>query len=176
MQRGYTLIEFAVACAILAVLLAAAARYSLGARPASLHAAILQADALTAQARAVAQTSGNGATLLVVPQAQGVSVTLYAGRPDGRPMSATGAPPLVLNLEADGGSLGKPPFAVFFSSSGSATGSPRYPQGAFDPANPPLLPSQPPCPDQGRQAVILTFESAGRSESLTLPCAASGTP
>ncbi|MGZ3547825.1 MAG: pilus assembly FimT family protein, partial [Vulcanimicrobiaceae bacterium] len=176
-ERGFTLIELTVTAAILVVLLAATGAYTLGMRPFAMRSAASEFDALFAQARAVAAGSGNGATILFQPRvdAQGSSLpgftmALYAGRPNGKQMSAVDAPRLSAEADVSAANLGSPPFALFLSSAGHVTGLGGYPRGAFDPRNPQLVASEPPCPSPAQNAVILTFAVGSHSDSRTLPC------
>jgi prepilin-type N-terminal cleavage/methylation domain-containing protein len=169
-ERGFTLIELAVVVAIVVVLLAATAGFTLGSRPFALHSAVTQFDGLLAQARAVAATGGNGATLLFEPRSPlGTSISLYVGRPNGPPMSAAG-PALRIDADVRASGAGPAPFAIFISSAGRATVLGGYPAGAFDPAHPQLVASEPACPVPQRRAVLLTFAAARGSTELALGC------
>ena len=66
-QSGFTLAETAVTLAILAML-AAGAVWMLGTHPGSVMRATDDFDAALASARAIAATSGNGATLAFLPR------------------------------------------------------------------------------------------------------------
>ncbi|HEY5257487.1 MAG TPA: type II secretion system protein [Candidatus Baltobacteraceae bacterium] len=84
-QRGFTLIEMVVVAAILA-LLATVAVISLAQRPGALESAVNGFDASLAAARAIAASSGNGATLVFAARTPaslpGYTLTVYRGRPN----------------------------------------------------------------------------------------------
>ena len=66
-QRGFTLVELVVAVGIVA-LLTVAVTMSLALRPGALRATAASFDASFGTARAIAATSGNGATIVVAPR------------------------------------------------------------------------------------------------------------
>jgi prepilin-type N-terminal cleavage/methylation domain-containing protein len=176
-QRGFTLIETIVVAAILAVL-ASAAVISLAQRPGALASAVTGFDASLAAARAIAATSGNGATLVFAARANGstalpgFTLTVYRGRPTA---AGTVTPTTVMAISSDvsvrEASLGTPTFAIFLSSAGHASGQSAYPAfgGSGAPTFAPIG-SQPPCPSGG---FVLSFADAHATQTRILPCRAS---
>jgi len=176
-QRGFTLIETIVVAAILAVL-ASVAVISLAQRPGALASAVTGFDASLAAARAIAATSGNGATLVFAARANGsralpgFTLTVYRGRPTG---AGAVTPTTVMAISSEvsirEASLGTPTFAIFLSSAGHASGQSAYP--AFGGGNVPTfapIGSQPPCPSGG---FVLSFADAHATQTRALPCRAS---
>jgi prepilin-type N-terminal cleavage/methylation domain-containing protein len=176
-QRGFTLVEMVVAVGIVAVL-TVAATLSLALRPGALRATIASFDASFATARAIAATSGNGATMVVLPRTDGhgnhlpgFTLRIYRGRPTAaNAVTLADAPALVADADVREATLGTPPFAIFLSSAGNASGLAAYPTTApdgspqFDP-----IAKQPPCPSGG---LMLTFASSHASQTRVLPCGA----
>ena len=82
-ERGFTLIETIVACAIVATLLVAGGVWMMGLHPGALAQVTSDYDAAIGTARALATTSSNGATLAFTPIAgrSGFTLSVYAGRP-----------------------------------------------------------------------------------------------
>ncbi|MDQ2865580.1 MAG: prepilin-type N-terminal cleavage/methylation domain-containing protein [Candidatus Eremiobacteraeota bacterium] len=175
-QRGFTLVETLVAVACIALLLAAGGALLGGMHAGALRGAADDFDADLAAARGIAASSGNGATIAVIPRTDarggtlpGFVLRVYSGRP-----TAAGAvtPANVMAVESDASiaehTFGKPPFALFLSSAGHPTGLAAYPtvEGtnvAFSP-----VASQPPCPSP---AIAVTFTSPqGATETRTLQC------
>ncbi len=183
-QRGFTLVEVVAAVAILALLCAAAVAMSLAQRPGALRVATSGFDASLAAARALAATSGNGATMAFAPRTDGrgntlpgFTLTIYRGRPNA---AGAVAPSTVLPLVSDADvrerALGTPPFAIFLSSAGDPSGQTAYPQfDARGSATFTTLTAQPPCPAGG---FAFTFSSAHAVQTRALACriAAVGTP
>jgi len=175
-QRGFTLVEMVVAVGIVA-LLAVVVSLSLALRPGALRATVASFDASFAAARAIAATSGNGATIVVAPRADargrlpGFTLRIYRGRPTAaNAVTLADAPALVSDADVREATLGSPPFAIFLSSAGNASGLAAYPTFASD-GTPRFAPiaSQPPCPSGG---LSLTFTSAHASQTRALPCGA----
>ncbi|MDP9025660.1 MAG: prepilin-type N-terminal cleavage/methylation domain-containing protein, partial [Candidatus Eremiobacteraeota bacterium] len=88
-QRGFTLVELVVAVACAVLLLAAGGTLVAGMHPGALRNAADDFDASLAAARALAASSGNGATMAVLPrvdakgnQLAGFVLRVYAGRPN----------------------------------------------------------------------------------------------
>lgn len=166
---GFTLVETCVAVGLAALLLVAAAALALGSRSFAAAADARRFDALLIAGQALAATDENGATLMVEPAGPGVRITLYGGRPTtGAALRAAGLPALIAVGAASSPQLGSPPFSLFLSSGGGASGLAGYPPQPFDPAHPPVVPSQPPCPAGG--AIVLSFTTAGHSQRRILPC------
>lgn len=183
-QRGFTLVEVVAAVAILALLSAAVVAMSLAQRPGALRAATSGFDASLAAARALAATSGNGATMAFAPRTDGrgnalpgFTLTVYRGRPNAAgAVTPSTVPPLVGDADVRERSLGAPPFAIFLSSAGDPSGQGAYPQyDARGVATFAMLAAQPPCPAGG---FVFTFFGAHATQTRALPCAVSavGTP
>ncbi|HZY99910.1 MAG TPA: type II secretion system protein, partial [Candidatus Baltobacteraceae bacterium] len=66
-ERGFTLIETLVTCAIVATLLLGGGVWMMGMHPGALAQATSDYDAAMSSARALATTSVNGATLVFAP-------------------------------------------------------------------------------------------------------------
>ncbi|MHB1798390.1 MAG: prepilin-type N-terminal cleavage/methylation domain-containing protein [Vulcanimicrobiaceae bacterium] len=165
-SRGFTLVEVTVATGILAAFLLAVGAIALGSRPFAVRSDATRFDALVAAARAVAASSGNGATLAFVSGGGGAGTTarLYAGRPNGGAMRLTSLAPVRLRAEVRAKNVGRPPFAIFFSSAGYATAA----SGSYAPGS--FLASEPPCPVPSPGAAVVTFSAGRAGESRTLPC------
>ncbi len=172
-ERGFTLVETVVAVGILAMLLAAGGVWMLGFHPAALAAATHGYDAALTDARELAQSGGNGATLVFAPRAEGLAgfvLRVYAGRPNAPgAVSATTAMPLVADASVREATLGAPPFALFVGASGHVSGLADYPALATDgTATFTPLAGEPACPPAG---YTLTFTSPqGVRATRTLPC------
>lgn len=171
-ERGFTLIELVVAVGI-AVMLLGGALWMFAMRPAAVRHAVDEYDGELAVARAIAASSGNGATMVFAPamRGSGFTIAVYAGRPTAaNAVTATQAISATNDASVRERTLGAPPFAVFFDSAGRASGQASYP--AFDPAGHAqfaTLAQQPPCP---RGDLLLTFTGAqGASDTRTLACA-----
>lgn len=183
-QRGFTLVEVVAAVAILALLTGAVVAMSLAQRPGSLRAATAGFDASLAAARALAATSGNGATLAFAPRRDahgnalpGFTLSVYRGRPNAEgAVTPSNVAPLVSDADVRERTLGSPPFAIFLSSSGDPSGEAAYPQfDARGGATFATIAAQPPCPVGG---FALTFSDVRATQVRSLPCAVSavGTP
>jgi len=175
-QRGFTLVEMVVAVGIVA-LLAVVVTLSLALRPGALRATVASFDASFAAARAIAATSGNGATIVVAPRSDargrlpGFTLRIYRGRPTAEnAVTLADVPAVIADADVREASFGSPPFAIFLSTAGNASGLSAYPTFASD-GTPRFAPiaSQPPCPSGG---LVLTFASAHASQTRVLPCGA----
>ena len=171
-ERGFTLIELVVAVGIGIVLLMAGGVWLLGMRPAALRNAADDFDANLAAARAIAGTSGNGATIAFLPRTgtSGFVMRVYSGRPTASGVvRRTSVMDLTSGATVSEATAGAPPFAIFLSSAGFASATGRYPNVAADGSVAfPAIARQPACPVGG---IVLTFTSAqGASERRTLPC------
>ncbi len=174
-ERGFTLIETVVACAIVATLLVAGGFWMLGLHPGALVQATSDYDAALSTARALATTSSNGATLVFAPIAgrSGFSLRVYAGRPSSsNTVQPTTAMPVTSDAVVSEKTLGAPPFAIFVAASGHVSGKASYPvidasgNATFAP-----IPGEPACPMGG---FVLTFSApSGASATRTLPCTSS---
>src|SRR5271165_3489533 len=122
-ERGFTDLEVTLAAALLALTLLAFGAVSLERRPGSLAAASVALPSLVERARALAETTGDGATLAFTPIASGLAVTLYPHRPTS---SSAFSPGGVEQLEryrvfVASSVSAAAPFALFLSSSGGAS-------------------------------------------------------
>jgi prepilin-type N-terminal cleavage/methylation domain-containing protein len=171
-EAGFTLLEMVVTVAIAVILLAAGGVWMLSMRPGALRGALDDFDANLAAAKAIAATSGNGATLVFEPQSNGspgYTLAVYSGRP-----TATGAVTATNTMIANSAAtvsethFGSPPFAIFLSSAGYPTGKAGYPTLSSGVPNFTTIASEPPCPSGG---IELTFTSPqGVTATRTLPC------
>ncbi len=172
-ERGYTLIEVVVAVAIAALLLAAGGVWLLGMRPGALPQAAHDFDADLNAARALASSTGNGATIAFLPRSghDGFQLRVYRGRPTAADaVRASNVMPLISDASVREATFGSPPFALFFSSAGAPSGIAAYPTVRADGSVrfAPIA-AQPPCPPGG--TIVLTFGNAqGAHASRTLRC------
>ena len=179
-ERGFTLVEMVVAVAILTILVAAGGVWMLATHPGALRAAADDFDADLASARAVAASSGNGATIVFAPRTDpsgnpspGFQLRVYSGRPTAAgAVQPTSSMPIVSDAVVSEKTFGSPPFAIFLSSAGYPTGVASYPTIANDgSATFAPIAQQPPCPAGG---IVLTFSNAqGAKDTRTLACGAS---
>jgi prepilin-type N-terminal cleavage/methylation domain-containing protein len=165
-ERGFTLIELLVVAAIVITVAAFALSLSNGLHPMAMRSALSQFDAALAYGKAIASTSGNGATLLVTARQSGFEISIYSGRP-----TAAGAlkPAGIAPLLADGTmheiSVGPPPFAIFLDGAGHAALAP------FSGATPAPMPAQPSCPASRDWTLEFTSGNQAVSTLRSLPCA-----
>ncbi len=172
-EAGFTLLEMVVAIGIAVILLAAGGFWMLSMRPAALRGALDDFDSNLAAAKALAASSGNGATLVFAPQtggAPGFTLRVYSGRPNAlNAVIATNTMAAISATSVSEVHFGKPPFAIFLNSAGYPTGTDNYP--SFDAQGNPtfnVIAQQPPCPSGG---IVLTFMSPqGVTATRTLPC------
>ena len=172
-EAGFTLLEMVVAIGIAVILLAAGGSWMLSMRPGALRGALDDFDSNVAAAKALAASSGNGATLVFAPQtggAPGFTLRVYAGRPNAsNAVTATNTMAAISSTSVKEAHFGNPPFAIFLSSAGYPTGTANYP--SLDAQENPtfnVIAQQPPCPSGG---IVLTFTSAqGVIATRTLPC------
>ncbi len=122
-ERGFTLLEILMATGTLGILALALGSFSLGTRPGVVSASGAALPAVVARARTLAEATGDGATLALVPSELGFSVTLYPHRPiPGSTFSATWVERIEnfrAYLASSAGGTG--PFAIFISSAGTAS-------------------------------------------------------
>jgi len=115
-------------------------------------------SALLASARALASSSGNGATVTVVPTGSQTVVTLYAGRPNGGafgPIVTTDT----LDAAIASAAMSTATFSLFIDSAGTGTASAwTTTQG--------VLNAEPPCPG----ALDLTFSAGSGRQTHALAC------
>ena len=148
-----SLIETLVATAISALLVASLAGYSLAQRPYAIRAAVQNVGALLSDARSVAETSGNGATVVIASTTGGFSASLYPFRPTTG--ANVGTPP----VRSVGGNVIVTSTAIFVSSSGTVSSTSWSPAGG-------TLAAEPPC----TTPIAITFTSGSSSETHTIPC------
>ncbi len=172
-EAAFSTVELIVAVAITLMLLAAGGYWVRAMQPGALRGAVDDVQADLAAARSIAASSGNGATLVFAPQpgtAPGFTLRVYSGRPNapGAVAPATTMPVSSVTSLAEM-HFGKPPFALFLSSAGYATGLANYP--SLDAQENPafaVIAQQPACPPGG---IVLTFTSPqGATATLTFPC------
>jgi type II secretory pathway pseudopilin PulG len=174
-ERAFTLVETVVALGILAVLLAAGGAWLLAMHPGALTHATTDYDAALASARAYAETSGNGATLVFAPRddaVPGFTLRVYSGRPiEANSVQPTTAMPVESDALISEATLGKPPFAIFIGASGHVSGKASYPTiTAKGVVRFPAVAKEPACPSEG---FVLTFTGPqGATAMRTLPCTA----
>lgn len=162
-ERGMTLLETLIVTGIIVVLLGSLAAFSLGRRAYTLRAAVATVQALIDETRAVAATSGSGATLAFAPATGGgFTATIYPFRPlPGADLTA--APVRATNGAAGitAAGLATTSFAIFISSSATASAAPWVSgQGA--------LATEPPCTG----AITLRFDDGTLSEPHDIACGA----
>jgi len=127
-QRGFTLVEAAIVAGILA-LLAAGAAFALGTKPYALRSSLTLLDASLAQARTLAEASGNAATVVVTPHGSGATLSLYSGRPENPAEMHAAGPPIELDVSVSERSLGPPPFTLVIDASGHGAPASCLPPG-----------------------------------------------
>jgi prepilin-type N-terminal cleavage/methylation domain-containing protein len=171
-EAGFTLIELAVVVAIVAIM-AAASIWLFGLHPGALRASVDGFDQRYAEARSLAATSGNGATIVFAPRTTGPGfvMSVYSGRPTAASaVTRTNTMQLVSDADISEATLGSPPFAIFLSSAGNASASAQYP--SFDNhgnATFAVIAKQPTCPSAG--GFTLMFRSAnGATDVRKLSC------
>jgi type II secretory pathway pseudopilin PulG len=171
-ERGSSLIELLVVSAIVTALALAAIVGVAGTRPFALRSATSEFDALFARARALAATSGNGATIVFLPQPGGhggTTIALLAGRPNA-PEVVRVAASYAIAADARGESLGDPPFTMFVSSGGYVTGMGGYPALPFNPDGLAKIAKEPPCPGGALRVTSVIFSVASSSIVRQFPC------
>ena len=172
-QAGFTLLELVIAIGIALMLMVAGGYWMMSMRPGALTGATDDFDANLAAAKAIAATSGNGATIVFAPQAGGISgftMRVYSGRPNAaNAVTDTNTMALVSGAGVSEKTFGSPPFSIFLNSAGYPTGIAQYP--SLDAQEHPtfnVIAQQPPCPAGG---IVLTFTNPqGVTATRTLPC------
>jgi hypothetical protein len=156
--RGQTLVEIAVVLAI--VLTAVAGAYSLSRSPAPAIAAGVTLPAILGEARSLAATSGDGATVILAPDgpagaASAFRVTLFGGRPrpDGLFNAASPARSERFAGSLSSSTAGAGAVAIFISTAGSVSYAAWSPDRG-------TLAGEPPC------GAPLSFAAAGARFSL----------
>ena len=165
-QRGFTLIELLIVAAIVITVAAFALSASNGLHPMAMRSALSQFDAALAYGKAVASTSGNGATLLVTLRESGFAIAIYSGRPTAADaLKPAGIAPLLADGSIREVTVGAPPFAIFLDAAGHAA------LAAFSGATPAPMPAQPACPASREWTLELASSNQASSTLRALPCA-----
>ncbi len=170
-QRGFTLIETLIVAAIVMTMAALVVVAYKGSRPFGMRSAVNQFDAAVAYARAVASTSGNGATIVFIARkdAQGAALPgfdaqLYSGRPNSLgPIVKVPVATFSSTGDIAEASLGRPPFSIFVNSAGHASGM----RAAVTPNS--TVGAEPACPSPPQ--LKFTFGATPATDTRTLPCA-----
>jgi type II secretory pathway pseudopilin PulG len=153
-ERAATLIETLLAVAILALLVGSLGALFEGRRAYAVRSAVLGMQGLVADARAVAQSSGTGATVVIAAAGGGFTATLYPYRP------LPGADLGLRAVRTLAGEVALTPLAVFISSSGTASAAAWSPPSG-------TLATEPPC----NGSIGLQFSDGFTTESHAIPCA-----
>jgi prepilin-type N-terminal cleavage/methylation domain-containing protein len=166
-QRGFTLIEVLIVAAIVITVAAMAFGMSNGARPIAMRSSATQFDAALAYGKALAATSGNGATLVIEPrESAGFAIDVYSGRPT---VADALHPSGMATVAADGNiaesTLGAPPFAVFIDGAGHVSMA----QAPLN-ATPAPMASEPACPASGQWMLTITDARTHAGDTRALPC------
>jgi prepilin-type N-terminal cleavage/methylation domain-containing protein len=173
-EQGFTMVEMIVVLAIMAMI-ATIMAVLVGSRPSEPLATEQTFVALVAQARAIAEISGNGATLVVQPTADGghSTVTLLRGRPfvkthgaivepNDPPVETSVQPVLTVGTSSD------QTFSILLASDGSVSYAPNRAEtiGAY------LAPSDIKILVKSCYGLALriVFSAAGRTGTTTFPC------
>ena len=136
-----------------------------------MRSATSQFDAALAYARALAATSGNGATLVFERRTgadgtvlRGFKMVVYSGRPAwAGAMQTSLLPPVESGAQVTEARLGGVPFAVFLDGAGHASAM----AGEVEQSG--VLASDPGCPS-GESRLVLTFADPRGSDIRTLAC------
>lgn len=162
-QRGFTLLESAVAVAIVAATLLVAIPLAAGSRPAAAASSAAQFDAAVTYARSLASTGGNGATLVVSAAQNGFAMQLYSGRPTQTNALVKAMPVIGAAGDIREATLGAPPFALFFDSAGHASGM----SGGLAPGS--VIATDPGCPGT-LPRMLFSISDARTVLTRALPC------
>jgi hypothetical protein len=178
-QRGTTLLEVVLAAAIGLLIAAVFVNLAEGSHAAGMRSALSQFDAALAYAKALAATSGNGATLVFERRIaaggtalHGFKLTVYSGRPTGAgALQNSALPAIESGADVSEASLGGVPFTIFLNGAGHASAI----RGATSTTG--VLTSDPGCP-AGESSVVLSFSDARGPVVRSLPCnaAVAGAP
>jgi len=158
-QRGFTLLEWVVTIAIVAMVVVAGGSFAYSLHPYATRSSVGRVSALLASARSLAAASGNGATLTFTAGTAQTTVALYPGRPNGGAFGAVVTTDVVDAIVASAGAGGGTTFALFVDSGGTGTASTWTPAAG-------TLAAEPACPG----ALDLTFTVGGASETHALAC------
>ncbi|MBC5815819.1 MAG: prepilin-type N-terminal cleavage/methylation domain-containing protein [Candidatus Eremiobacteraeota bacterium] len=175
MQRGFTLIEMAIAVGVLAMLVLAGAAFAFGNRPMAMRQGAVEFSAQLQAARSLAAASGNGATILVKPRVAGprpvgFQSMVFSGRPTApNAVTSTNFAPVQSEADVAEATIGAPTFSIFISGSGHVS------MAAGDWTTN-ALGAEPSCPAAGNYT--LTFSVDNATSTIMLPCqiALGGTP
>ena len=150
MERGYTLVEMAVAVGIVAMLVLAGAAFAFGSRPMAMRSAAVQFGAQLRAAKSLAAASGNGATIIVRPSgSSGFAATVYSGRPTRLgALTLSNIAPVTSDASVTEASVGAPAFSIFISGGGHVSMARGDIQGT-------ALASEPACPAAGKYTLTL---------------------
>jgi hypothetical protein len=141
--RGQSIVEVLVAVTIVLLILGIGAGATLSSHPGGNGIAARDISAILAEARALAATTGDGATIVIgpnqcsvaqpqAPQRATSTVCLFAHRPISGGLSAAPIRSIALVSDVEIPSLGSPPYGIFISSSGFVAASEWSPsQGAI---------------------------------------------
>lgn len=157
-----TLPEVLIAAAVSVLMAAALFSQAGGGRIFAARSAMDALQAELAHARAIAATSGNGATLVFSSAPRGFSMRLYRGRPNAAGAMTSAAPPLDAAADIREQALGVPPFTLFFDGAGHASAMAGAAGGS-------TLASDPGCPDSDG-AVNLRLSDGRLNTGLALAC------
>lgn len=176
-QRGYTVVEVAIVVAIAAALLCSGGAFWMGQQGGALRSSVQLFDGVVRQARAVAATSGNGATVVFAARAgSGTTLYVYAGRPNAPESMAAQGPPVEIAASASEAALGDVPFSIFLNGAGHAAGLGGYPDlRSGTPAFAPVA-AEPSCPPSGSYGVRLSVGPHSESRSLACSLTVLGSP
>ena len=164
MQRGMTLLELVVTVGIMVLVTVAFVSFAQGARSYAAQSGVQQFDAALAYAQSIAANSGNGATLVFAPSAEGFVLTVYSGRPTfANALGASSIAPIHATGSVSEAKLGAPPFSVFLNGAGHASAS----QGAVGPGS--VIANDPGCP-AGETSVTLQLRDPRTTVTRTLSC------
>jgi len=167
-QHGFTLVETAIVVAVIALLVTAGA-FTFANKPYALRSSATLFDSALAHARSIAETSGNGATVVVAARNSDRAVLyVYRGRPNDPASMSLDAPAIEIEASVTASTLGNAPYAFFIDGAGQVRAIGSYPpltNGA--PAAFPVLASPPPCDAPGYG---VTLAAASGSEGRLLPC------
>jgi prepilin-type N-terminal cleavage/methylation domain-containing protein len=168
-EQGFTMVEMLVVLAIMATI-ATIMAVLVGSRPSEPLATEQTFVALVAQARAIAEISGNGATLVVQPTADGAhsTVTILRGRPF---LKSNGAivepndPPVETSVQPvlTVSSISYQTYSILFASDGSLS---------YVPAKAVLGQILDPVSVKSCYGLDLSFafSASGRAGAATFPC------
>jgi hypothetical protein len=147
--------ETVVCIAIIVMLIGALGSYALGKKSYAIRAAVQSFSAFVDDARALAQTSGNGATIAIASDGNGgFTASLYPYRPiPGASLDVQPVRTLRTNVTLT-------PLAIFISSSGTASAASWTPNSG-------ALATEPAC----ETPISLTFGDGVANEAHIIPCA-----